>query len=318
MSGRVRGQPWKTVVFGSGRMAREHAIALTRHPDFTLAGLVARASPRRDSLVREFAVPFTSENALSAYEQCNPDCAIIAVAVEGVERLLETVLNYPWTVLAEKPLGWDLAQTERLISAGRGRTDLFVAMNRRHYRGLRAAFQAIAKDQSPRLVVVHDQEDVHHQAGLGRPREVLERWMFINSVHLVDLVRWFARGDLINLKTTGLRSFDQPQELSAHVTFASGDQAFYTCRWNMPGPWSIGVRNESVDFYARPIERTTIRYSDRSSSKLIVEEDVDGGVKAGLLGQLDELALALSGREHSLPSWRDVWESVVVVNEIFA
>jgi molybdopterin-guanine dinucleotide biosynthesis protein A len=56
------------------------------------------------------------------------------------------------------------------------------------------------EDAGPRLIQIFDQEDLDEAMADGHPQNVLDDWMYANSIHLVDLFRVFARGKILSIK----------------------------------------------------------------------------------------------------------------------
>lgn len=122
---RPRSLPVALVGFG-GAGSGIHAPLVASHTDLDLAVVVTRDRARARAATRRFPGAAVTDRLDDARR-----CVVAIVALpppyraDVVDRLLDLGLR----VVVEKPLGWDLSETERLISRGGDRITVF--FNRR-------------------------------------------------------------------------------------------------------------------------------------------------------------------------------------------
>lgn len=137
--------------------------------------------------------------------------------------------------------------------------------------------------------------------------------MFANSIHLVDYLGHFGRGDIVDV-TVGL-PYDPaaPHSVSATVTFSSGDSGAYFGAWKKPGPWFVPVRNEETHVELRPLEELGVQKLDERVLTMMADDPRDVDFKLGLRHQASEFVRALAGQANTLPTLDDTTQSMRLV-----
>ena len=72
---------------------------------------------------------------------------------------------------------------------------MFVGLNRRCLSSTQAVLADLADDPGPRFIHVQDQQSLDVARQIGHAEPVVRNWMYANSIHLVDYLRAFGRGD---------------------------------------------------------------------------------------------------------------------------
>jgi hypothetical protein len=173
-------------------------------------------------------------------------------------------------------------------------------------------------DLGPRFVQILDQETFAHPVAKGYPSHVVERWMYANAIHLVDLLIFFSRGSVTHVESSGWRGADaQPQLVTARVEFDSGDTASYEALWSIQGPWSASVTTPDTRWEMRPIENARSRPAGTTDWLEIPIDPADEEFKPGTLRQAQELLNAARGLPHTLVSVDDAMASISLLSQIY-
>jgi predicted dehydrogenase len=141
----VEARPLKVAVIGAGGWGRQHARVFSGRADVELCAVVARHEERARARAAEWGTRAYTSIA-EMIERERPDLISLSLPNEShFEPTLE-VIEAGVPLLAEKPLVFDLAQADRLLSAAAER-DLFFAINFNHryaepVRRARAAVEA--------------------------------------------------------------------------------------------------------------------------------------------------------------------------------
>jgi predicted dehydrogenase len=307
----------KIAIVGAGYMATEHARAFAATEGVTIVGVVGRSLERAEALAREHGCPVFPDIA-AMHEETNADAVVVAVPELACRAICEQVFEYPWISLLEKPVGRDYQEARYLneLCLQKGQT-AFVALNRRSYQSTREAQKLLIESEAPRLILVHDTQDIDVARQLGQPEEVVHDWMFANSIHLVDYVRQFGRGEVIGVDVPFEFEPQSPQSVTATISFSSGDRAVYFGAWNVPGPWYVTVANESMRIELRPLE--ALAFQRRGERALTPVEGcvTDSDFKPGLFYQAEQFIRAAEGKESSLASLADATKSMELVARIY-
>jgi predicted dehydrogenase len=253
------------------------------------------------------------------YRETLPELIVAAVAVPAVPAVYPELLKLDATLLLEKPFGLDFSESQILqkIAHSVG-ARAFIAMNRRQYGNLRFAREALDLDSGTRLVQILDQESFEHPIQACWPSSVVKRWMYGNAIHLVDLARFFCRGEVSSVVSSGWRGFQtSPMLLTARIEFDSGDLAAYEALWSVDGPWSVAIATESQRWEMRPLEACRWRSSMSSPWTEVPPTKADLDFKPGLYLQATEAIRAARGRPHTLQSIDSALKSIELLSRIY-
>lgn len=304
-----------TIAFiGAGGMAREHARAFASLPGTRLVGIHSRTRARAEALAAETGI----EAVHDRIEDMRADLVVIAVPESSVRAVASHAFKQPWAVFMEKPPGKDLDEALYFEALAKelGRS-VHVALNRRFYYGTEAILGDINTRGEPRFVRVEDQQSLDTARALGYTEEIVQRWMYANSIHLVDYLRCLCRGtvkEIIPIKTWNPKL---PGHVIAAVEFESGDIGLYEGIWNGPGPWTVTVNTPVRRWELRPLEQAKfINAGERALIELPVT-DADKNFKPGFRRQAEEVLKALRGEPNRAPTLASAIETMRMISTIF-
>ena len=210
-------------------------------------------------------------------------------------------LDFPWAILLEKPLGYDLADAVAIRSAAETRNHdrMFVALNRRFYSSTRVVLDDIASCGEPRLVKVQDQEDL------------------AAALKAIDYFRILGRGRIVDVDPVVPFNTENPGAMVCVLRFESGDLGLYEGVWNAPGPWAVNVSGPNRRWELRPLERAS--YQDRGEREThpVEPHEWDAMFKPGLRAQAAAAVAAALGQESSLVTLDDALSTMQLVDAMF-
>jgi predicted dehydrogenase len=308
---------WKVAIVGAGYMAGEHARAFASLQNVAIVGVCGRSPARAEKLAAEYDVP-AFETVAAMYQKTRADVVVVTVSESSMPNVCIECFRYPWVCFLEKPIGLDLSETEKIVAArGAASVSAFVALNRRSYAATRQVLAELAEDSSPRLISVLDQQDLVSVRSAGQPERVISRYMFANSIHLVDYFCTFGRGDIVSVSPSVSWNPERPGFVVATIKFSSGDVGVYQAVWSGPGPWSVTVTNESARFEMRPLEKLGIQRRGQRQLTEIAPEAIDLDYKPGLRYQAMQIVRFLSNKETSLASVDEAARSMRLCADIY-
>jgi predicted dehydrogenase len=308
----------KIAIVGAGYMATEHARAFAAWPGVRIVGFCGRSHERAEALAAQHnTVAYSSIDTMR--RATGADAVVVAVNELSMKTVYQEVFGHDWAVLLEKPVGVDLAEASE-IEALAGRHRAWVALNRRAYGATRAALselEAAGGDGGPRLISVLDQQDMVAARSIGHPECVVRNFMYANSIHLVDYLTVFGRGEVVGVEA-GVR-FDpaQPGFVVANVRFSSGDVGVYQAVWDGPGPWAVSVTNRRVRVDLRPLEQARRQLRGERRVFELEADPRDQEFKPGLHRQAGWLLDELAGTRTPLPSLGEAMRSTRLVSAIY-
>jgi predicted dehydrogenase len=304
---------------GAGGMAREHLKAFRDVPGVELRGILGRTRHRADILAREYGIPAVCDSVAELYDRTGADLVVVAVPVLATREACLACFDHPWTVLAEKPAGYNVAEAEAIAHAAEalGR-NAYVALNRRHYGSTRRVLDDLSRQPGPRLIKVQDQQDPAAALRAGHPAPVVDNWMYANSIHVVDYLRLLGRGRITDVEPVLRWNPAQPRYVAARIGFDSGDAGLYEGIWEGPGPWAVTVNTPAKRWEMRPLERAAFQLAGKRALEQTEEDDWDLRFKPGFRRQAELAVDAALGRPTELPTLKDALETMRLVQAIFA
>ncbi|MEI8004051.1 MAG: Gfo/Idh/MocA family oxidoreductase, partial [Methanothrix sp.] len=182
-------------IIGAGNMAREHIRAFADVPGVKIAGIHSKTRSKAEALAQEYGIAGVYDSISDLYEKTRADLVVVTVFETAMNPVSRASFEYPWTVLLEKPPGYNLADAEEILSAAKAASrKVLVGLNRRFLSSTRAALADLQSRPSPRFIHVQDQQNLQAAASIGHPDIVVKNWMYANSIHVIDYLRLFGRG----------------------------------------------------------------------------------------------------------------------------
>ena len=303
---------------GAGYMADEHIKAFSDIPEVSIVGIYSRTQERSDNLAKKYGIAKVYDSIRSLYEGTQADLVVIAVPELSVNAVCKEAFKYPWRALIEKPVGYNLQDAEDIAAAAdKAGRKAYVALNRRHYSSTRVVLTEIEDLAGPRLVQVLDQENPVAALEAGQPQLVVDNWMYANSIHIIDYLCVFCRGEVTSVDHVIKWDPQEPRFVMTKVNYSSGDIGVYQAIWNGPGPWAVTVSTQAKRWEMRPLEQAASQiYKSRKSEPLPVHE-WDTKFKPGLRKQAEETIKALRGEKHTLPTLADGIKTMQLVSKIY-
>lgn len=309
----------RVAFIGAGYMATEHLKVFCSIPKVELVGIHSKTRRQAEKLAEEYGVKHVLDSIPLLYDSTNADLVVVSVPELATFEVCKEVFKHPWTILIEKPVGFNLEDARRIYELAKSSgSKVFVALNRRHYGSTRSVVDELKSfDGSPRMVELLDQEDQISALGAGQPEVVVKNWMFANSIHIIDYLNIFCRGNLIGVEN--IISWDpmNPFLVFAKANYDSGDIGIYRCIWNAPGPWSVSITTKKKRWEMRPLEVAHSQdYGSRTSVKL-AEFEMDSIFKPGLKFQAEQAIQAALGKANTLCTLDESMRLMELISEIY-
>lgn len=297
-------------------MAEEHARAFASIPGVSIIGICSRSRQRAEALAQKYGAK-AFDDIEQLFEGTRADGVLVAVDETSMRDVCRQVFSHPWVCLLEKPVGIDAEEAEILDYARNAGARSFVALNRRSYGSTRRALQELEASDGPRLISVLDQQSFESARASGKPEAVVERYMYANSIHLIDLFTVFGRGKIDSVHRVVPWTAHQPQHVVAVICFSSGDSGVYQAVWDGPGPWAISVTNRVLRAEMRPMEKLGLQRLGTRTMEEVVQDQLDLDFKPGLRWQAEQFAAAIAGKNFVLANLEDATRSMQLVAEVY-
>jgi len=311
-------KPLRVAMIGGGGMTREHIRAFQNVPGVTVAGIWNRTRDKAEALLKEFGIAHVASSIDDLYAATKADLAVLAVYETAINPVVKQALAHPWTILMEKPVGLDLADAEDIAAAARAKkAKVFVGLNRRTLSSTQAVLADLADDQGPRFIHVQDQQSLDVARQIGHAPQVVDNWMYANSIHLVDYIPVLGRGKITEVKPVVRWNPKAPTVVVAKVAFDSGDIALYEGIWNGPGPWACTVTTPRRRWELRPLEKAVFQNAGERKQNPVEPHAWDAEFKPGFRLQAEQVVSALRGNGNAT-GLDEAVRTMRLVRDIFA
>lgn len=305
-------------VVGAGRMAEEHIRAFTGIPGVGIAGIFSRTRARAEQLASRYGIPVVADSLAELRDRTGAALVVVTVNVRSVEDLVRQCARWSWKILAEKPVGLNAEASMALLNdLGKDGDRVFVALNRRFYGSTLTVQEGLQGDPSPRYIEVFDQQEPGKLLQAGFDPVEIQNWMYANSIHLVDYLRFFGRGDVEEVQNIFPWTKPAPLVIAAGVRFSSGDRGMYHAVWNAPAPWAVSVTSRTCRWEMRPLERVSVQEAGTRVRHELEPDPLDMSFKPGLRRQAEEAVKAALNLPSRAVSLREADATMRLIGRIY-
>ena len=276
----------RVAVIGAGSIAEKHLEVLQAFSDVELVAICSRGHPRIEALAQKFSISEKFNDYRKMLDTIEADAVFVLVSAMQIVPVAAECLKRGLPTLLEKPPGLSSNETETLAQIAHETNCLnMVALNRRFYSVMQRAREEILNAGPLVSVLVEGPERLGEVKAVGiHPPEIIEGLLFANSIHCIDLLRYFG-GDVEHISATSSQwDEDQKNSFGALIKFENGATGHYIAHWMSPASWAVTLYGMGRRISLNPLEKAVLISSDRSETVLPVDE-VDVKFKPGLYRQ---------------------------------
>lgn len=286
-------------IIGAGWAARQHLGVIRALDGMEAAGIVSRTRTKAEALAREFGIPVCADDLAGLVRTARPDGLMVLVSADQMPAVITQALPYRLPLFAEKPPALTCADTARLADLARETgTPTMVGFNRRYYSIFHQGLEVIRRHGRLRGVTVEGHERMWRIRDGGKfSEEVMAAWIFANSTHTIDLLRFFG-GDVESLAACAQARLEKNgDQFAAVMRLSSGAIGQYQAFWYSPGGWSVRLYGDGVTVVFQPLEKGCWIDRDFQTHDL-APDPADQEFKGGFYGQMKAFAdLIRTGRK---------------------
>ncbi len=315
----LTGKECRVAFIGAGGMAREHLRAFSDIPQVRVVGIFSRTRTKAECLAEEFHIPFVAASLDELYVGTAADLVVVTVNTDQLATMVTDCCRFPWSILAEKPIGLDEAESQAVLQLAEAKGQkIFVALNRRFYESTMVMLTDLEAVPDTRFIEVFDQQSPDLLRKLGKKPIEIDRLMFTNGIHVIDYLSMLGRGNVDSVvPILPWRTSSPCTVVVAAVYFSSGDTAVYRCIWNAPGPWAVNVTTAQKRWELRPLEKVAFQTKDSRTLQQVVLSDLDERFKPGLRRQAEEAVRAALGIESKSVPLSKAHETMRLIAQIY-
>lgn len=311
----------KVAFIGGGFMIKEHIKAFASLNNVECVGICNRTLEKANNIADEFNIKYRTSSIDELYNNTKPDLVVIAVYETIAKEIINKAIQFPWIILAEKPIGLNLEETINInnnVKANNAK--LFVATNRRCLSSTQLMINDLNNREGKRILRIVDNQDINFAKTLGHHDLVCKNWMYANSIHLIDYFIYFCRGEITKVTNiTNYKANGAPCNVISHIIFSSGDTGIYFGLWNdMPGPWSVEINHSDIRWRAEPLEIASFAKKGERTLQTLLKEQVDIDYKPGLVLQAQEMINFIqTSKKPIIPDSQETVKLCTLIQSIF-
>ena len=213
---------------GGGPTIENHIQSFTKIRNVELTAIFNRTRSKSIKLSKKYKIKFISNNVQDLYLKFKADAVIIAVSIEATKKIFTQIIKFNWVCLFEKPLGYNFEESKKIFKINKkGLAHVFVGLNRRNYNSILFVKNAIKKSSGSRIIEINDQQNFPQKKKIRL--NVKKNWFYANSIHMIDLITFFARGKLVKIIKLSKFFLNRKNYFICKIFFSSGDIALYKC-----------------------------------------------------------------------------------------
>ncbi|MGE0456280.1 MAG: Gfo/Idh/MocA family protein [Vicinamibacteria bacterium] len=308
----------RVALVGAGGMGREHGRAFAAIPGIVVAGVHSRTRARAEGLAAELQVDLVVDDLGELQARTGADLVVVAVPELEANRVAKLCFRQDWAVLLEKPAGYDLADAEDIAAAAQGRAKpVMVGLNRRFYASTLAAKTDLDGRAGRRYIQLQDQQSYAEARHHGHPPQVVERFMYANSIHIIDYAMNFGRGEISQVTPLLPWRGEDTDVCVVKIDFDSGDVALYEGLWRGPGPWACAVSTPGRRWVLQPLEQARFQNAGERRTNEVSADAADVQYKAGFLRQAEAVVARVRGEPSTAVSLDESLRTMRLIQRMF-
>ncbi|NTV28850.1 MAG: Gfo/Idh/MocA family oxidoreductase [Candidatus Omnitrophica bacterium] len=307
-------------LIGAGWIARQHLEALRGFADIKAVAIVSRTRSKAEALAAEYGIPAVYDDLDALVAKEKPDALMVLVSEENMFSVASQAIQYGLPLFIEKPAGLSPEDNLALAEmAEQRRIPTMAGYNRRYYSIFHKGIEIIRQHGELLGVSVEGHERMWRvREGKKFSERVMLDWIFANSTHTIDLLRFFG-GEVRSLKSIAHRRFGESRgdQFAAVMELSCGAVAQYTAHWYSPGGWRVVLYGDGVTVEFKPLESG--RWTNRKFETVEIEpEEYDKKYKAGFWGQMRAFGeLVRTGRKDAfMLDLRGAYETMRLAQQI--
>lgn len=304
----------KAILIGFGDIAERHLDVLKVHK-CDVIGILTKNYDKALIKSKKFGIAniYTSfQDALTT--EC--DFLMNLTSADKIASTMMELIPSRKPIFTEKPVGFSTKEIEQLIEQNnKFNCPIMVGTNRRFYSIFHKALEFLSKnDKSISAIKIEAPERFESMNNAKFNDTIRKNWMFANSIHSVDLIRFFG-GDVKSVESNS-----NPNDFKFHAEgiCENNIEFSYSSDWNETKAWNITILADEIKIIFEPLEKGKIITNHDEIKLNPSKEDLE--FKPGFFSQLSHfLEKTVGNNDTEWPSsnLEDHRKSIKLVEDIF-
>lgn len=287
-------------LIGAGWIAAQHMKVINDlAEEVEASGVYSRTFARAETFAKDYSIRLCARSIEELIEGAHPDALLVLVSEDQTEQVVRQLIErYKLPLFIEKPAGLTPEQNKALADlAKRHAVRNMVGFNRRYYSIFHKGLDIIRQNGLLRGVMVEGHERMWRVRKNNKFSEtVLANWIYANSTHTIDLLRFFG-GEPLNISSISHSHIEKKgDQIAAIMEFDGGAIGNYSAHWYSPGGWRAVLYGDGVTVEFKPLESGRWLDKDFKATE-IVPDDTDVAYKPGFYGQMKAFANLVRGNK---------------------
>ena len=305
----------KTILIGFGDIAEKY-IPVLNELDCEIIGVVGRDFKKTLEKAKKNGITnvFDSVNNIP-FNDC--DFLMNLTSVDSISTTLKQIISLKKPIFTEKPIGFGIKEINNLINENKKyNTQIMVGTNRRFYSIFHEALKFLTdhdkKIESIKIDVPERFSDISNNKKFNK--KIKDNWMFANSIHGVDLIRFFG-GDVKKIESNSVK---ENYDFKACGTCQNNIHFSYSSNWKKHSKWNITIFSDEIKIIFEPMEKGKIVMNNKEID--IIPSNEDMKFKPGFHGQLSYFLKSFIKKDNKKWPGSDLVDhkkSVKLVEDIF-
>jgi len=270
----------KAILIGFGDIAERHLDVLKAHK-CNVIGILTKNYDKALIKSKKFGIP----NIYTSFQDViNTECDFL-MNLTSADKIASTMMELIPSrkpIFTEKPVGFNTKEIEQLLEQNnKFNCPIMVGTNRRFYSIFHKALEFLNENDKSINAIKIDAPERFESINAAKFNDTIRKnWMFANSIHSVDLIRFFG-GDVKSVK-----SESNPDDFKFHAegVCENNIEFSYSSNWNEVKTWNITILADEIKIIFEPLEKGKIITNHDEIELNPSKEDLE--FKPGFFSQL--------------------------------
>jgi predicted dehydrogenase len=304
----------KTVLIGFGDIAEKY-LPVLNELNCEVIGIITKNFKSGLLKSKKYSIPQVYKSIKDIpISEC--DFLMNLTSADMIEPIMQQIIPKKIPIFTEKPVGFGTNSIQKLIDQNQKfHSPIMVGTNRRFYSIFHQAFEFLKEhDKSIDSIKIDAPERFSDINQKKFNSKIKENWMFANSIHCVDLIRFFG-GDIKKIESNSIVT---KYDFQANGICNNDVDFSYSSNWKKSGKWNISIFADDIKIIFEPIENGKIVMKNKNIQIIPSKEDLK--FKTGFHAQISHfLENFVKKYENKWPgsNLEDHKKSIKVIEDIF-
>jgi len=303
-------------LIGCGHIANEHLKVIKNLKEVKVECITSRTEKKCKIFAKKHKIKKIYKTPIEMILSEKLDGILILVSAENIFNVTKKILKYKIPLFIEKPIGISLMQSKILKNiAQRNGTLNMVGVNRRYYSIFKKGLNFIKKNGGLQSVYIEGNDRIWK---LKKKGNIINSWNYINSIHTVDLIRFFS-GDTLKITNKNFQLKNKRKVFISNIISKKKILINFKSNLNTVDGWGIKLFGDKSLVAFKPLENG---YAiDENFRRIDFKPDnQDKKFKPGFYNQFKDFIFLIKKQRKRFPmsDINDAYKSMILVKKIFS